>query len=308
MAHVGIGADGELEAPAWTHGASAFAPEEFGLAADEADAVPDISVDQEELLLTAINTSSDRWRHYVLTLGHRLLDSSGAPLAMGVTRREDGSEQACVTLVLVLPPMTLLDVAVVEPPAGAAAGDVPGWLELQSDVGDLQTHADPHTLDPARVYAFPLPADRGPYLCSQGMGGQFTHFMAPTFHAVDLEADVGVPVLAVAAGRVTEVRQQHRNGGIHVDNLFRWNSVTMELADGVVVDYVHIRPGSVCVEVGQHVAEGQQLCEVGDVGFCPRPHLHLQMHASDRKDAPTIKFALRSGTRVFVPEAGKRYS
>jgi hypothetical protein len=42
---------------------------------------------------------------------------------------------------------------------------------------------------------------------AQGMGGHFTHYHASTYHAVDFRCPVGTPVLAVAAGTVTEVKQ-----------------------------------------------------------------------------------------------------
>ena len=68
--------------------------------------------------------------------------------------------------------------------------------------------------------------------------------------------------------------------GIHVTSLFKWNSIMLALADGRFAEYVHIRGGSAVVAVGQRVVAGQQLCESGDVGFCPTPHLHLQLHDS----------------------------
>lgn len=43
------------------------------------------------------------------------------------------------------------------------------------------------------------------------------------------------------------------------------------------VDYVHIGAGSVLVKEGERVTQGQVLCRSGDVGFCPAPHLHIQV-------------------------------
>eukprot|EP00976_Prorocentrum_cordatum_P076348 1182268-Prorocentrum_minimum.AAC.4 len=51
-----------------------------------------------------------------------------------------------------------------------------------------------------------------------------------------------------------------------------------------------------------------QVCETGDVGFCPEPHLHMQMHTSRAPEAPTIKFALTAADgSSYFPEANKYY-
>ncbi|KAK3277477.1 hypothetical protein CYMTET_14519, partial [Cymbomonas tetramitiformis] len=69
--------------------------------------------------------------------------------------------------------------------------------------------------------------------------------------------------------------------------------------------------GSCVLEVGERVKEGQKLCDAGEVGFCPEPHLHLQMHLTSSNSAPTLKFALRgsqSPDGYYFPEAGRWYS
>jgi len=105
-----------------------------------------------------------------------------------------------------------------------------------------------------------------------------------------------------------EVKQENNMSGIHVRNLFSWNSVMIKMVDGVFVEYVHIKMNSVVVKVGELVKKGQMICESGDVGFCPEPHLHMQMHLSDEKNAHTIKFAfLDEMGNKFFPEA-KYYS
>jgi len=88
-----------------------------------------------------------------------------------------------------------------------------------------------------------------------------------------------------------EVIQNNKVSGIHVKNLFLWNSVMLKLDSGVFVEYVHIKADSATVKIGDRVKTGQKICESGDVGFCPEPHLHIQMHLSCEKKAETIKFA-----------------
>jgi len=55
--------------------------------------------------------------------------------------------------------------------------------------------------------------------------GALTHFFAGTHHAVDFRCPVGTPVLSVAPGRVADVRMSNTCGGVHVRNLFKWNSI-----------------------------------------------------------------------------------
>jgi murein DD-endopeptidase MepM/ murein hydrolase activator NlpD len=158
-----------------------------------------------------------------------------------------------------------------------------------------------------RIYPFPLRG--GPFLCSQGFGGAFTHFYPGTQHAIDFECAVGTLVLAVGAGVVTETSEDNTETGIHVHNLFKWNSVMLHLDDGMFVEYVHIQHKSCRVKPGDRVVKGQVLCESGDVGFCPTPHLHLQMHGSGARDAPTVPFALEGpdGGPPYIPVAGIFY-
>ena len=149
--------------------------------------------------------------------------------------------------------------------------------------------------------------DRAAFVCSQGMGGCFTHFMAGTRHALDFRCDVGTPVVAVADGVVSALQHANTASGIHVRNLFLWNSVTLRLDDGNFAEYVHIAAGSVVVAVGERVVAGQRLCDSGDVGFCPEAHLHFCVYASGDANAPTIPFALLSaggGSSAYVPLAG----
>ena len=88
------------------------------------------------------------------------------------------------------------------------------------------------------------------------------------------------------------LEQSRRAGGIDVANLFRWNSLMLRLdgSAGHYAEYVHIRHGSATVKVGDKVTAGQVLCEAGDAGFCPTPHLHLQLHECDDPAAPTVPF------------------
>ena len=66
------------------------------------------------------------------------------------------------------------------------------------------------------VLGFPFAPGKA-HLCSQGANGRLTHFAhASTAHAIDLDAEIGTPVLAVASGRVHALRESAPRGGIDV--------------------------------------------------------------------------------------------
>jgi hypothetical protein len=52
---------------------------------------------------------------------------------------------------------------------------------------------------------------------------------------------VGTPVVAIGPGVVTEVLDSNTASGIHTSNLYKWNSIAIELDNDSVVEYVHIK-------------------------------------------------------------------
>jgi len=222
-------------------------------------------------------------------------------------RDAGGEERSAIAFVLVVGPRKVMDVCELRGVSDAQA------VEVHSDIVDLLP-PPPSPLEPGfplrHVYGFPLPGP-GPYLCSQGSGGRLTHFAHPsTYHAVDLDCAVGTEVLAMADGTVKEVRDAERASGIDVRSFFRWNSVTVLQSDGTLAEYVHIQAGSASalVQAGQQVRRGQPLCCSGDVGFCPRPHLHLELHLEEGARAPSVPFGFQGAAGPFRCEEGRLYA
>lgn len=78
--------------------------------------------------------------------------------------------------------------------------------------------------------------------------------------------------------------------------------------DGLLAEYVHILADSALVRPGDRVAAGQPLCKSGGAGFCPSPHLHLQLQEGEGDSAPTVLFALLDcDGNAYLPVAGKWY-
>ena len=87
-----------------------------------------------------------------------------------------------------------------------------------------------------------------------------------SFHSgVDLEAEAGQNVLAVAAGTVLDCSYSEAYG----------YHVTLEHENGVQTMYAHLR--AFYVESGDTVAQGQVIAAVGETGWATGPHLHLSV-------------------------------
>ena len=97
--------------------------------------------------------------------------------------------------VLVVPPMHIMDACYVQIPptppkkpkskSKGLQAEGEGGVNIVSDVTEVDAHPNASSFDQCHTYAFPL-GGAGPYLCSQGACGQFTHFYPATLHAIDL--------------------------------------------------------------------------------------------------------------------------
>jgi murein DD-endopeptidase MepM/ murein hydrolase activator NlpD len=68
------------------------------------------------------------------------------------------------------------------------------------------------------------------FLCTQGVGGQLTHFFAGNLHAIDFRCPVGTPIVAVGNGTIIDVQTKNTAlSGIAVSNLFNWNSILLQI-------------------------------------------------------------------------------
>ncbi|KAJ1453674.1 hypothetical protein M885DRAFT_567284 [Pelagophyceae sp. CCMP2097] len=276
-----------VDEESWALSVHDFVEEDFGL--EPGDMVPDLSLDPDDGVLSVINMTASHRAYHITLADAEAYGSQGTRL-----------ERDVLTFALHVPPRVVVDVCRVD-----LGGRRVDEISIASDVVDVVPPPVPAAAAPSESYAFPLCGES--FLCTQAAGGGLSHFAhASTYHAVDFRCAVGTPVLAVAAGSVLALEVAETRGGVHVSALFAWNRVALKLDDGAVVEYVHVRADSALVSVGDRVSAGQQLCESGDVGFCPEPHLHIEMHLSTDADAPSVPFALRrrDGSHA-VPEAGQ---
>ena len=313
--------DPRFELPNWVWGADIF---------DELDnefSPPDLSIDPENGMFTVIN-SSHVARSYFITIGNceQILSAQGIDLL------DDPSVQLrreYVTFIVLLPPMICLELVILVPRLALMPGsgsssakkkkkkkkkfDLSLYesIDIVSDVQDYVSSVDIpiDMLQPFDMDIFPLlegssmPIDG--WLCTQSSGGELTHFAHPsTYHAIDFRCDVGTPVVAIFRSEVIEVRKESSCTGVHVSNLFSWNSILLKMVDqDIYVEYVHINREGVTVSVGEVVEKGHVICFSGDAGFCPEPHLHMQIHRSSGAKAPSVPITYK-GNQIL---AGLKY-
>lgn len=97
---------------------------------------------------------------------------------------------------------------------------------------------------------------------------------------VDLEAPVGSPVRAIRSGRVLATGR-HRGLGRY-----------LELEHGAQMRSLYAHLGTVAVEVGDRVRQGQVIATVGKTGNARhpliKPHLHLEIVQAGQPLDPTV--------------------
>lgn len=95
---------------------------------------------------------------------------------------------------------------------------------------------------------------------------------ANAFHrGTDIGVPYGSPIYAAHAGTVVYAGWFGTYGyWIEIDD-----------GDGIQTGYAHIRPGGIFVNVGQHVAAGQNIASVGQTGAATGPHLHFEVRLNE---------------------------
>jgi len=96
------------------------------------------------------------------------------------------------------------------------------------------------------------------------------------------------PVLAVADATVVVAVDQYpdqvpgQTVGVTLENA-DGNHVVLDLGDGSYAFYAHLVPGSISVQAGDRVTQGQQIGRLGNSGSSSGPHLHF--HVMDHPSA-----------------------
>lgn len=174
------------------------------------------------------------------------------------------------------------------------------------------TYARTRLLRFGRLYAtrLRLPV-RGPWVCTQGEGGTFTH-QGPWRHAFDFEVRgeggclfqgdgarpeqyhaYRLPVLAAAPGVVVRAVGHVPDNPVGEMNLAEnWGNYVLICHGPALYSLTaHLAPGSLRVAPGQPVQAGEVIGLCGSSGRSPQPHVHFHLQASDRLGDGTLPCA-----------------
>ena len=96
-------------------------------------------------------------------------------------------------------------------------------------------------------------------------------------YGIDIAAPTGTKVLAPAGGVVTLA---------HPDMFFSGGTLIVDHGHGLSSAFLHL--SRILVEVGERVAQGQPVAEVGSTGRSTGPHLDWRMNLFDRRIDPSL--------------------
>jgi murein DD-endopeptidase MepM/ murein hydrolase activator NlpD len=274
--------------------------------------LPEILVDPKTKTLSVVNENTFARVAIVSVETTACVGRHGRVLMQGQSVNVSGVITQVTTFIVLSPPRSIVDLCRLRIKNART-------LKIDSHFSD-SPHQTAQTRGKAvNITVFPLRSSKsaasdGSFLCTQSAGGEFTHFQhASTFHAIDFRCPIGTEVVAVCDGRVVSVGGPDggalvHSGGIHVRDLFAWNSLVLEATapdfSGVIFEYVHIHCEGVRVKAGDLVNAGDVLCLSGASGFCPEPHLHFEAHARLGAEEPSVTVQFRG--ECF--EAGNFYS
>ncbi|MEQ9078363.1 MAG: peptidoglycan DD-metalloendopeptidase family protein [Sandaracinaceae bacterium] len=163
------------------------------------------------------------------------------------------------------------------PPADEPSADAPE--------GEEDTETASFELGGAPRFQLPFP-------CGQTWAGQTRTNHSP-LRSIDFNRsnDIGDPVVAAAAGRVT------RSENLGNRSYGRW--IEIDHGNGYRTRYAHLR--SQAVSVGARVSQGQRIGTVGDTGGSSGPHLHYELRRNGIAISPVFdgRTAHFFGTRNY---------
>lgn len=113
-------------------------------------------------------------------------------------------------------------------------------------------------------------------------GHDGTDFALPT----RAEMAAGIEVLATADGTVKGVRDGIADFAPVITGKECGNGVVVDHGGGWESQYCHLKQGSISLHVGDHVAKGAPLGQVGQSGMAEFPHLHFALRFHGRNIDP----------------------
>ena len=156
------------------------------------------------------------------------------------------------------------------------------------------------------VYSPPF-AHGDKYYLSQAFNGRFSH---GNTNAIDFTMPEGTAIHAARAGRVIDVVEHFKQGGLDPDLKDKVNYIAVQHSDGTVGKYAHLKFNGVMAKPGDNISKGQLIAYSGATGFGMGPHLHFEVTLiTQTGDLQTIPFLIRSRRGLAqLPKLGYYYA
>ena len=163
-------------------------------------------------------------------------------------------------------------------------------------------------MDKPAVQIIPLPySTQKRFRVSQGFNGRYSHSGRGNRYALDIAMPIGESILAVKSGVVADAADNFSIGGAANYFLDKANHITVMHDDGSYAIYAHILYGSLDVQIGDTVQQGQVIARVGNTGFSTGPHLHFVMRYNSGQGAYSIPFKFQTAAGIKLPKQGSYY-
>jgi murein DD-endopeptidase MepM/ murein hydrolase activator NlpD len=128
-------------------------------------------------------------------------------------------------------------------------------------------------------YVYNLPYDTG--TANIVVQGYFSRYSHKNRVALDFKMKRGTRILAARSGKVVQVKNDGRKGGINKKYRAEGNHVVIQHEDGTRAGYWHLQYNGSLVKVGDTVQQGQVIGLSGKTGYALFPHLHFSVWKLD---------------------------
>lgn len=162
--------------------------------------------------------------------------------------------------------------------------------------------------DRAFHYLPPVPGNKK-FRVTQGFNGKFSHNHEPSLNAIDIAMPVGTTLRAARAGTVIATKDDYHMGGAKKYFLDKANYVDILHSDGTIATYAHILLGSLKVQPGDKVEQGQAIARSGTSGYSTGPHLHFVIRRNAGMKTVSLPFTFKEGHQAaYTPKRNMKVS
>ena len=145
--------------------------------------------------------------------------------------------------------------------------------------------------DTSYVYRLPFASNTTHKLVQ----GYFSHYSHKNRVALDFKMKKGTPIFAARNGVAVRIKEDGTKGGWNKKYRQDGNFIVIKHIDGSSAGYWHLQQNGALINIGDTIAQGQQIGLSGKTGYALFPHLHFLVWRTD-KDGHWQQIATRFKT------------